>query len=322
MSPFQGILTPDWGGRFEVGKSYNLVGYVDDVDESIMFWEVKISRIGMNYSRTLLERTAGNHISVNPVPGPEDFNAAKNSYLEIIMTSMNKAGLTSKESLVIFPTLSDVLITSVPPGLEVLVDDMLIVTPKLITTWKNHTLRLEALDQPPFYFQSWSDGGLRSRTFFVPTAAIPNKPKPSISVTFVDKSLSLKPKIRDCSTSQKCGLCEGHCQNDFECQGDLICFRKGGRGHVVPGCVGIDKSNTDWCTYPNATSSVSLFPKTRDCSASRPCGRCEGHCQNSLECQGSLVCFQGGGRGKYVPGCDGWDKSNTDWCTIAASIGD
>jgi hypothetical protein len=305
-----------------VGQSLQLIGNSEDSEEvpnSQMFWDVRLVRIGEGFYRTLLERTAGNNLNILPAPGPEDLKAVKNSYLEVTMTAMNKGGLTSAESIAIYPTLSDILITSSPPGLEVLVDDFLITTPKLITTWKNHTMRLEALDQPPFYFQSWSDGGPRSRTYFVSTAAMIGRPNPTISVTFSDKSLPLKSKTRDCSTSKKCSNCEGHCQNDSECQGELVCFRKGGRGRVVPGCIGMDKSNTDWCTLPNATRTVSLVPKTRECSESRPCGRCEGHCQSKKECQGSLVCFQNGGRGKYIPGCSGFDESNTDWCTIAAS---
>jgi hypothetical protein len=311
------ILIPSWGGRFAAGQSLSMIGGVDTpigdfIPDSQLYWEVRLRRTLDNYFqyRTLFERTPGNNLKALPLPGPEDFLAAKNSHLEVLLTAVNKDGFTTTESVAIYPVLSDILITSVPPGLEVLVDDYLIVTPKLITTWQNHTLRLEVMDQPPFVFQSWSDGGSRSRTYFVSTAARPNYPNPIISVKFNDTSKMLKSKIRQCSKSRQCGLCEGHCQNDAVCQDDLVCYRKGGRRHVVPGCVGMDQSNTDWCTYRNATSNVLLVPKPRDC------GRCEGHCQRNSDCGGSLVCFHKGGHNRSVPGCLGLDRSNTDWCTI------
>ena len=163
----------------------------------------------------------------------------------------------------------------------------------------------------------------------------------SVSVTFaqeptIEGSIQFVGQTRDCSASNKCGRCEGHCQNNRECQGSLVCFKKGGRGKPVPGCIGIDGSKTDWCTVDASSpdtpipptpspqtptlpieGSIPLVGQTRDCSASDKCGRCEGHCQNNRECQGSLVCFKKGGRGKPVPGCIGNDGSRTDWCTEA-----
>ena len=33
------------------------------------------------------------------------------------------------------------------------------------------------------------------------------------------------------------GVCEGDCDNDSECAGDMICFQRSAN-EVVPGCVG------------------------------------------------------------------------------------
>jgi len=150
--------------------------------------------------------------------------------------------------------------------------------------------------------------------------------QPHRQPTLLSQLLSWK-----CSAASMCGRCEGHCQTTGECQGSLVCFKKGGRDKAVPGCLGIDGSNTDWCTVEESSPDTPIPPTPspetptlpiqgsiplvvpRECSASSMCGRCEGHCQNTGECQGSLVCFKKGGRGKAVPGCLGIDGSNTDW---------
>lgn len=63
----------------------------------------------------------------------------------------------------------------------------------------------------------------------------------------------LNMMTRDCSVASPCGRCEGDCDNDDECDGELICFQKNdgepGRDSV-PGCKGEDLSRTDWCTLP------------------------------------------------------------------------
>lgn len=56
--------------------------------------------------------------------------------------------------------------------------------------------------------------------------------------------------IRDCSDSNQCKECEGDCDRDSQCKGNLVCFQKDGY-LPVPGCSGHDGSNTDWCVDPN-----------------------------------------------------------------------
>ncbi|KAL7544210.1 hypothetical protein ACHAWF_007590 [Thalassiosira exigua] len=45
------------------------------------------------------------------------------------------------------------------------------------------------------------------------------------------------------------GECEGDCDDDWECQGHLVCFQRGS-GVAVPGCSGSDTSKTDYCVHP------------------------------------------------------------------------
>jgi Bacterial Ig domain len=43
--------------------------------------------------------------------------------------------------------------------------------------------------------------------------------------------------------------CQGDCDNDDECAGDLICFQREGT-EVVPGCIGVALEETDYCIKP------------------------------------------------------------------------
>ncbi len=42
------------------------------------------------------------------------------------------------------------------------------------------------------------------------------------------------------------GLCEGDCDSDSDCTGNLICYQRSA-GQSIPGCSGIPNSNSDFC---------------------------------------------------------------------------
>lgn len=53
------------------------------------------------------------------------------------------------------------------------------------------------------------------------------------------------------------GKCQGDCDTDDECAGDLVCFQRDGNEHV-PGCSGNDPTANDYCYDPN--DSVDSVP--------------------------------------------------------------
>jgi hypothetical protein len=55
--------------------------------------------------------------------------------------------------------------------------------------------------------------------------------------------------IRTCTPSNPCRECEGDCDSDADCKDKLVCFQKTGN-KAVPGCIGTDKSNSDFCVAP------------------------------------------------------------------------
>merc|ERR1712127_441898 len=95
------------------------------------------------------------------------------------------------------------------------------------------------------------------------------------------------------------GLCEGDCESNYDCEGDLICFHRQGL-KPIPGCLGDGVSGHDYCVTP-APKLLNNFNKDPDF----PLGLCQGDCdRNSNSCEGDLTCFQRDGYAP-VPGCFG-----------------
>lgn len=111
-------------------------------------------------------------------------------------------------------------------------------------------------------------------------------------------------------------MCEGDCDDDNDCAGDLICFQRN-TGLEVPGCKGSDESTIDYCTNAQfAISSPSLLAHVGNNGKPEdafPLKVCQGDCDTDDECSGNLVCFHRSG-GEEVPGCEGSDVSTADYC--------
>jgi hypothetical protein len=110
--------------------------------------------------------TTGNNLQLFPAPEPEDYLAATNSYLEIIMTATDGYGIQSTTTREVYPRIIEMCIDSEPQGLEIYVDEYPIQTPMRITSWINHDLRLRTVSaqeassgesQQTVLFSTWSD---------------------------------------------------------------------------------------------------------------------------------------------------------------------
>ena len=320
VPPKAEMIRPRMGQKFAVGEIFRLSGSAVDwrgeaLPPSQIFWEVRQHH--STHWHPFLDRKPGNDFILSPAPEPEDFNAAENSYLEVIMYAVDSRGLTTTVSRKIRPKIRSVRVNSDPSGLEVLVDEFPVVTPGTIKTWYRHTLRLDVSDQYPFMFKSWSDGGARRHTKKILAW---NTTITSLTVTFA-RDVNPPPlmvPVRECSTDNPCQRCEGHCEDSRECESGLVCYDKGGPNFPVPSCDGFDESLTKWCIIAQGSSEPLLKVPVRECSPENPCERCEGHCEDSEECQSGLVCYDKGGPNFPVPGCTGFDKSLTKWCTLGA----
>lgn len=63
------------------------------------------------------------------------------------------------------------------------------------------------------------------------------------------KPIPLVRPVRNCSPNNPCKRCEGDCDDDSDCMGELKCFQKDGPG-IVDGCSGMENSKTDFCYVP------------------------------------------------------------------------
>ena len=125
-----------------------------------------------------------------------------------------------------------------------------------------------------------------------------------------------------------CGECEGDCDSDSDCEGDLVCHRRSGE-EAVPGCAGEggdrDVYGKDICITkpvdPNPVVSFVGNPCTRY-TGGLTCEECTGDCDRDSDCADDLRCAQRSGFSgrENVPGCpwgygsDSIRFDNDDYC--------
>lgn len=82
-----------------------------------------------------------------------------------------------------------------------------------------------------------------------------------------DRDLQSQPQLQirgndgNPTSSFPLGLCEGDCDRNSDCEGDLVCFQRN-PGEEVPGCRGgkSDTSRSDYCVRKNETPSAPVPP--------------------------------------------------------------
>ena len=99
-------------------------------------------------------------------------------------------------------------------------------------------------------------GELRENVYYVGEGAylamVMLVPPPMTSRRDLTAGIPLNPNIKKhCSPDDLCDQCEGDCQNDKDCKGNLVCYQKNKKTTTVPGCAGTTTSKTDWCVDPN-----------------------------------------------------------------------
>ena len=108
--------------------------------------------------------------------------------------------------------------------------------------------------------------------------------------------------------------CEGDCEVDDDCKGDLLCWQRQGSQPIPPGCSGhVHAPNHDYCWDPKYTKL--LVNKGND--PTEPLGQCEGDCEDDSDCRGGMQCYQrtNCGTGCIPPGCKGTPQlTSHDYC--------
>jgi len=116
--------------------------------------------------------------------------------------------------------------------------------------------------------------------------------------------------------------CQGDCDSDDECDGDLVCYQSD-YGDTVPGCSGTASNNYQYCysgtPYPTLYPTTHSPTKATDVEieelgwgsyADGTLGHCQGDCDDDDECQDGLICFHD----DLPPGCKGTPSSSYDFC--------
>jgi hypothetical protein len=117
-----------------------------------------------------------------------------------------------------------------------------------------------------------------------------------------------------------CKECEGDCDRDEDCEGDLICMQRDGLERVS-GCMGAggstDMYGKDICVKPDIGQfKGSLLFNENGCDSTSQCQKCEGSCGEDADCRPGLSCFLRSGLSS-VPGCvtgGSGDVSNLNYC--------
>ena len=135
------------------------------------------------------------------------------------------------------------------------------------------------------------------------------------------------------SSSYLCGLCEGDCDGDDSCAGDLVCVQRSGFD-AVAGCTGEggnrDMYGKDVCAPSSTTPAPTPSPPEIEyvgnpCTAFSPngqCAICTGDRDDDSDCGSGLRCAQRrlSSGVENVPGCawgpnsDSLRFDDSDYC--------
>eukprot|EP01083_Nonionella_stella_P085797 238025_1 len=121
--------------------------------------------------------------------------------------------------------------------------------------------------------------------------------------------------------------CQGDCDSDNNCIGNLKCHQRNGNAANPPGCQGAAKYDWDYCYDPTRAfvGNVNVNGNSGDVSVNgNNLVECQGDCDSDNNCAGDLKCYQRVGAAPNPPGCQGTAKYNWDYCydPTRAFVGD
>lgn len=106
-------------------------------------------------------------------------------------------------------------------------------------------------------------------------------------------------------------LCEGDCDDDYDCVAGLKCLHRNA-GDDVTGCKGDFSSASNFCVKSDTLAPLVDYGDTPP-EAFKPFRFCEGDCDFDSDCGEGLVCKQRVA-GEVVEGCEGDFSSHSDYC--------
>ena len=274
------IESPPEGTLFAVGDKFELVGSAFDVEDGelpseSLTWEVRQHH--NTHWHPFLDPTEGNFLDLDGAPAPEDFDASTTSYLEILLTATDSAGLTTTITRNIMPKMSELTLISEPAGLQITAYGDTFTTPAKITTWENHKFEIEAANQcvtEPLIWDRWSDGGDQIHNYIVDSTSS------NLVATFVQAPGPSSIK------------CEGNAPAPAPVPPAILCEDS------HPSCDGWSKLTPSECT---------ANPEYMIANCAKSCGACS-PAPAPVAVPPAILCEDS------HPSCDGWSKLTPSEC--------
>jgi PKD repeat protein len=175
-SPTATILSPQDGRLFQAGEVIEFSGDATDPEDgtlpaSAFSWSIDFLHEG--HVHPTLQQTGVKSGSFTIPTSGHDFSG--NTRYRIALTVTDADGLTSTQSVIIFPRKVNLTFSTAPGGLTLYLDGIPKTASFVHDTLVGFVHTIEARDQTvgatAYTFQSWSDGGAQQHTITVPAAA-------------------------------------------------------------------------------------------------------------------------------------------------------
>jgi len=127
---------------------------------------------------------------------------------------------------------------------------------------------------------------------------------------------ALADSFLECTEYSTCTACFGSCDSDFDCAGELQCFKRRS-DEPIPGCLGTGKDGQNYCYNPFAATDATILLTTREveCDKKAPCSKCFGGCSADEDCNKDLFCYRRFDNPyRPIPGCAGQGEQGMHYC--------
>ena len=185
--PNVSITSPNTSFRFVVGRPVTLTASASDAQDgtlpgsalkwSVVLWHIPQALAITAHTHPFFSGT-GYNVTVPSMPGPEDFDAAPLSHLEIRLTATDLQGLTRTVTQTLTPNRVMVGLATNPQSLTLTANSVTVTRTRQITAWQGMTLTLSAPNIQRsgsgnwLKFDRWSDSSQATHGAIVPASSV------------------------------------------------------------------------------------------------------------------------------------------------------